>query len=53
MIVYTTRICECIQEFGHPEKNKKYRLIKIIQYLWTKMELKIEKLNICTYDWFL
>ena len=29
LIVDTTRICQCIQEFGHPEMNQRYRLIKM------------------------
>ena len=47
MIVDATQICQCIQEFGHPEMNRRYRLINIINYLWTEIEPKRVYI-----DWF-
>ena len=38
IIVDTTQICQCIQEFSHPEMNQRYRLLQIIHCLWTKIE---------------
>ena len=33
------RVCQCIQEFGHPELKQRCRQIKIIHYLSAKIKL--------------
>ena len=40
MIVNTTGICQCIQEFGHPKMNQRYRLKQIIYYLLSKIDIR-------------
>ena len=32
------RVCQCMQEFGHPEIKQRYRIIQIIHYLSAKIE---------------